>query len=382
MQSFFDNSDQDVGGHGNPDLGFDGIFARAQKCLDTQMLLDPFEEQFDLPTLFVQSGNQFWLERKIVGQECDAFARVVSDDHAPQGTGVVSAGIKNGEYPSLVADDLGRRPIDWLRVATFEFGIALGSCDEKCAGLVNGVQPSEIEIAAIHQVERTRLDDKVVQDVDFVRLAVGYVNETRNCAAQVEQCVQLDSSLGGSKRRLGINRQTQVDRRCVERIDCCVQIDAQRFAGIQRARNSNEVLREVGIDLPGPSRVRIGQRIARNRLTAESHVIEPRRLRSQVDFDVAQRLAVSKLRKRHGEKLIQTREVLDLVLAPVRGDTAPERGQRQVCHDLRKNELALMHRDLLRKFAKNPNSALRRSNRDQNKTSIYSSESLTYKPSM
>jgi len=34
-------------------LGFHRVFGRAEKPLDAQMLLDPLEKQFDLPTLLV-----------------------------------------------------------------------------------------------------------------------------------------------------------------------------------------------------------------------------------------------------------------------------------------------------------------------------------------
>lgn len=62
----------------------------------------------------------------------------------------------------------------------------------------------------------------------------------------------------------------------------------------------------------------IGQRVARNRLATKSHVIPPARLSAQIDFDVAQGLSVGQLSKCHGEELVQTREVLDLVFAVVR----------------------------------------------------------------
>ena len=86
---------------------------------------------------------------------------------------------------------------------------------------------------------------------------------------------------------------------------------------------------------------------------------------AQIDLDTAQRLAVSQLGKGHGEELIQTREVLDLVFAPMVGNTATKRAQRQKEHELRKYELALVHSGFGRKPAKNHKSDARRSNRDQ-----------------
>jgi hypothetical protein len=178
------------------------------------------------------------------------------------------------------------------------------------------------------------------------------------------------------------NRQTQVDRAGVECIDGGVEFHAQGLLCIQWTRHGDQVLGEVGVDLPRPGGVRVGQRIARNRLTPKAHVVKPSSLRTQVDLDVAQRLAVSQLRKRHGEELIQAREVFDFVLAPVFGHTTAKRTQRQVQHELRKYELALVHGGFWRKPAKSHQSDFRRSNRDQTETPISASKSLTYKALM
>ena len=138
------------------------------------------------------------------------------------------------------------------------------------------------------------------------------------------------------------------------------------------------MLGQVCIDLPRPSSVRIGQGIARDRGTTKSHVIQALGLRTKVNFDVAQRLPISKLRERHGQKLVQAREVLDFVFATMGRHTSPKRAQRQMRHDLRKNELALMHGEPLREYAKGLKSAARRSNRDQTDAPKSAGKSLTY----
>jgi hypothetical protein len=98
MQPFFDDGDKDVSRNHDPYLGLDGILAGAQKCLDAQMLFDPFEEQFDLPALLVKRRNHLWLERKIVSQESDALSGVVLDDDTPKRRGIVLARIEHREY--------------------------------------------------------------------------------------------------------------------------------------------------------------------------------------------------------------------------------------------------------------------------------------------
>ena len=45
----------------------------AEKRLDAQMLLDPFEEQLDLPTAFVELGDGQSRKLEIVGEKPEAF---------------------------------------------------------------------------------------------------------------------------------------------------------------------------------------------------------------------------------------------------------------------------------------------------------------------
>ena len=58
MHLFFDNGYQHVNCNGNPDLGLDGILGGAIKGLDTKVLLDPFEEDLDLPATLKQLGDR------------------------------------------------------------------------------------------------------------------------------------------------------------------------------------------------------------------------------------------------------------------------------------------------------------------------------------
>ena len=121
---------------------------------------------------------------------------------------------------------------------------------------------------------------------------------------------------------------------------------------LKRPRHGDQMLGEVGVDLPRPCGVGIGQGIARDGLAAQSHVIEPLGLGAQVDFDIAQGFSVGQLGKSHGQKLIHAAEVLDLVIAAVPGDATAKSTQWQKSHELRKNQLASVHGGPLRMCAK------------------------------
>ena len=105
MQAFLGNGNQHVSADRDPDLRFDRVLVGAIKRLDAQVLLDPFEKQFDLPALAVQVCNQFGVEGEVVGQNSYSLARLVFDDHTSQRGGIVLAGIKDGLHTCLVAPE-------------------------------------------------------------------------------------------------------------------------------------------------------------------------------------------------------------------------------------------------------------------------------------
>ncbi len=382
MQAFLGNGDQHVSADRDPDLRLDRVLVGAIKRLDAQVLLDPFEKQFDLPALAVQICNQRGFEGEVVGQKRDALATVVLDDHASQCGGIVLAGIENCQYASLIAHDVGVGPVHGVGVAPLELGIGLGTGDEEGVGLMNDKQSLEIQVAAIEQVIGARLDIQQVQGVDLVGLAVADVNECGDGAAQVQQGVQFDSRLVRAKRCPRINRQAQVYRRGIEGVDGCIQVDRHRLFGIQRARHGDQVLRKVGVDLPRARCIGVGQGVARNGLAAQAHVIQPLGLGTQIDLDVAQRLAVGQLSKGHGQELVHAGEILNLVIATVSRHASTKSAQGQKRHELRENKLALVHCGPLRANAKDHKSWNRNSNRDQTEMPENQGKSLTYEALM
>ena len=378
MQTFLGDGDQHVSADCDPDLRLDCVLAGSKKCLDPQVLLDPLEEQLDLPALAVQVCDQLGFEREVVGQKRDALASLVFGHHAAQRGGIVLAGIENSQHAGLVAHDVRIGSVHWVGVAALEFGVGFGTGDKEGVGLMDHKQTLEIEVTPIEQIVGAGLDVQLIQGVDLVRPAVGDVNERWDRAAQVQQSMQLDGGLVRSKRCPRIHRQTQIDRGGVEGVDRRVQVDRQRVLRIQGSRHRDQVLRKVGVDLPWSGGVRIGQRVARDGFAAQAHVIQPLGLGTKVDLDIAQGLAVGQLRKGHRQELVHAGEVLNLAIASVRSHATAKSAQWQECHELGENKLALVHGGPLRVHAKDHKSWDRSSNRDQTEMPKNQSESLTY----
>lgn len=73
IQPFLDDRHDQINGNSNPDLGLHGVFRSAEKTLDAQMLFDPFEEVFHLPSLLVELGDGDGGQKKVVGQKHQGF---------------------------------------------------------------------------------------------------------------------------------------------------------------------------------------------------------------------------------------------------------------------------------------------------------------------
>ena len=74
-----------IGTNGSPYLSFDGIDALPIERFDSQVLFDPFEEQFDLPTTLVIIGDLAGITMGYVGQQNNVLIiLLVNQTHTSQ----------------------------------------------------------------------------------------------------------------------------------------------------------------------------------------------------------------------------------------------------------------------------------------------------------
>lgn len=265
LQLFPHNGHEHIDADRDPDLSLHRVRGRPVERLDPQILLDPFEEQLHLPATLVELGNGHGREREAVGEEDESLAGLGIDiADAPEGIRTLPRGLGTGQHDGLVAAESGRfvdRPGD----AASSREIALGAHHEERAALGHGAQASEIDVAAIHDVEGSWLREQQVEDGDIVCGVIGHVNERRNVAAQIEQRMEFHGSLALAEARLGKQRQAQVDRGGVEDVGGLRQGDPEVVLGVELPSVGNEHLCEVGVDSPIASLVRIREGAAGHR---------------------------------------------------------------------------------------------------------------------
>ena len=72
------NGKQQIVTHGNPNLCEDSILCRSEERLDMEVLLDPFEEQLNLPALAVKFRYCYRLKSEIISQESVYIVGVIA----------------------------------------------------------------------------------------------------------------------------------------------------------------------------------------------------------------------------------------------------------------------------------------------------------------
>lgn len=134
-------------------------------------------------------------------------------------------------------------------------------------------QTAEMQIAAVQDVECTWLESDMVQHQHIVHTSVGNVDEGRNATAKIQQGVHLN----GAARLLmgcpGTERKTDIDCGRVQRVDGIAKLNTEWIISVERASDTDQDLRQIGIHTPVPVLVGVCQSRARH-LAANAKMIE------------------------------------------------------------------------------------------------------------
>ena len=316
MEFFLHNGDQHINRQCNPDLGQDRMFGGTVEGFDSQMLLEPAEEEFYLPAAVIQFGYGDCRYGEIVGKKGKSLSRLRIDElDQAQFVRIVPMCVEIDKDDGLIATKSGFA-IHGSGVEPPKAGIALCSGDKKSGLTGDAVQTFEVEIAPVENVERAGLDGKQVQSIHVVNLSRRYVHPAGDVPPQIEQRMGLDCSSVLSESCPREERQTETDGCGVERISRLRQIYSEAFGEVKFSGLADQCLGKVRPDSPVAVLVGMGQRTAGNR-SAHTHMIEFGLMCPQTAFDISQSFPVGELGEGHAEVLIHAGKGLDVSLASV-----------------------------------------------------------------
>ena len=346
-EALADDRHEDINRDRDPDLGLHGVLAGAEEGLDPQVLLDPFEEQLDLPAAFVDLGDGKRGQREVIGQELESLAGLlIQECHAPKRFGIDLRRAEGRQDDRVIGAQAGGL-VYLARVAALQKNVGLGPHYKEGGTQSELIETLEIDIPTIHDVAGSGFGKDVVKDLDVVHFSIGNANKSGDIAVQVQQSVHLDGGLVLAELGPRKDRQTQIDRRGIERIKAVVQLEADRVGGVHRSRDCDESQGKITIDAPVVPLVGIGQRRSRN-LAPKAHVEQLAGHGSKTRLDVAQTLPVSQLRKCHGQILIPAGKPAWVSIAAIPRDTFPKFLNWRMSDHLRENSPTRVHASLFR----------------------------------
>lgn len=162
---------QQIGTHGDPYLGHDSVFGCANKGFDFQVLLDAFEEQFDLPAGFVDISNGLGGKMEVVGQKHIVLAGFSITEADPAQRNWASLCLCAGDQYGLITC----QAFGFNDLAAFDNtvrGITFLSSNEKYSFVIQGLKPCVIGIGTIHYHNAISREFKDATDSDIVLFAI------------------------------------------------------------------------------------------------------------------------------------------------------------------------------------------------------------------
>ena len=251
MVHLLGNGKQQVVTHGYPNLCEDRVLCSSEERLDTEMLLDPFEEEFNLPALSVKFRYGYCLKSEIIGQESIYIVGVVVlVDYHPHHIWIALGNNRPSEPNALVADEtslLVNFPFlnDLKAHVVFSPGDIIRLPELKVV-----VKPPEIHIPLVHQVVSTCLNGQHVKSVHVIDLALAQPDECRDGTSQVKQSMHLEGSLVMMELGPGTEFQAEFNGAAVERIHHLVEAKTEVVTPVQSLSPGHKDLGEITVYLP------------------------------------------------------------------------------------------------------------------------------------
>ena len=333
---------QQVGAYGSPDLCLHGVDRIAEEVLDRQILLQPLEEQFDLPAVLVDRGNCQCRDVEEIGEKDQMLAGLrIAKRHPAQPLGITGFRLWGCQQNRLIGAQTGSE-VDLARGNPGRAQIVLGTNNETDLLPVQGKKTGEIQVATVDYENRSGWQTDRVEQAYVVNLAGRNADEHRDRAAQIHDHMSLDRSFGLSEVRPREQRETQIDGRRIHREDGPLQPKPDVLVAIQGQGKYDQALAKCFEQTIIPSLGGIGQRRAGNR-APDSDVIELRALGVHASHQIAQPGTAGQLCISQADEMAPCRERRHPLVGLVSIDQMLEVAEGNKLQQLCKDSPALIH---------------------------------------
>lgn len=225
LEVVLDNSDETVCDNGDMDLNTYSIVALSPERLDSEVLLDPFEEQFDLPPVFIKEGDVLGCKIEVVRVVSERTMQVwgIIDD-TPDLARVLLLVLLLLKDDGLVTQDIVFSIKNIFASNDFIFRTLLLTDDKEGSKHSNLVKSGKVKVASVKDIACQRLVCEPVHCIDIMYVGIGDSVEHGNLRDDINLSVDLDARLRASELRPAKERHAEVDSCGIHGIEPAVQL--------------------------------------------------------------------------------------------------------------------------------------------------------------
>ncbi len=339
--NFIETGHHEVDADRDPDLCAHGVLASAVKGFNAKVLLDPLEEELDLPAAFVNGRDGYGGQAEMVGQKDDPLSRFsIYEANTPECLRIAPFPFCGAQANDLIASQSGRL-VHWAGFENVEARVLFAADDEVGAGLSNPKETFEIEVPPVEHIDAASFEKDLIEEAHVMDRSLGDTHEYGDGAGQVDLRVQLDRGLGCSESGPREHGEAKVDAGGIDGVDQLIEVQSVGVARVQSAGLADEHLGERFIDPPVSVFIRVSK-IRAGYVAANAQGIELGAA-SQASFDVAKALAKGDLSEDHGEELVTCCHGLANTRHRETSHAATELFGVKDIQDLSENESASVH---------------------------------------
>ena len=332
---------QQVNADCDPDLSSHGVLGCAEKCFDAQVLLDPLEEQFDLPAAFVNGRDSLCWQVEVIRQEDQALSSLgIKEADTSEFFRIVSLTFVSAQANGLITAQAAGL-IDWTRLAQAESHIAFCSYDKVGICAFDSKESGKVKVSTVEDIDASSFKEHPIHEVNVMNRPLCNLHKNRDRTSQVYLSVEFNRGFSPAKMSPRKHRQTQINRGGIDGINHLVDVEPVGVFPIKSSRFTNQNLSECFVNAPVTMLVRISEIRPRD-VSSDAHRIEMR-TPSQAGFNISKALSEGDLSKSHGEKLISCSHTFAHPRHRMLFDAALKLFSIQEIDDLRENETTGVH---------------------------------------
>ena len=229
LEVVLDDGNEAVSDDGHMYLYAYCILGFSPETLDLEVLLNPFEKQLHLPSVFIEQGDVLRTEVevvRIVDETSMKFWRII--DNSSDNTGILLLILLLGESNGLVFEHVVCSIENTLAIDNLVYRLALLSDDKERPEYMDSIESGEVKVPSVKHIARQRLVCEPVHRVDIVHLGIGDSVEDRNLRDDINLSMNSDTRLCAPKLCPSEHGHAEVDCRGVDGIEPAMQLKILR----------------------------------------------------------------------------------------------------------------------------------------------------------